>query len=1477
MREPRGALLRTCAVLAVASFGFGGPARSQELRLPEKGPIGPIPVFVELTGPPATDSWAAATRSGGLRDAASRARATAASTSQVDANMAEQARLAPRLAALGAREIYRVQRVLNGIAVMAAPGSLDALRKLPGVRSVRPIQLEVPTNSTSVPFLGIPQIWENSLGLSTAAKGEGIRIGIIDTGIDYMHASFGGTGVLADYQAGATNTTNWTVPGTAGQPGAFPTAKVVGGYDFAGNAYTGSNTPVPDAVPMDCNGHGSHVAGTAAGFGVNADGTPFTGPFDSTADFAGLRIGPGAAPQASLYALRVFGCTGSTSLTPKALEWATDPNGDGDLSDHLDVVNMSLGSPFGGVSDSSTLAAENAARAGIIVVASAGNSGDTYFITGAPGVASRTLSVAASADSGLPGAVLVVNSPAAIAGSLAAQNAAFTPAQPAPSGQTGDVVLWVDATAPVNDGCQAPTVPVTGKIVLVNRGLCNFINKAAAAEAAGAIGIIVANNVPGDPSLITMPGAGFTVTIPALFISTADGATLKAELASGVNVTFGAANAGDTIASFSARGPRMGSPLQLKPDVTAPGLNITSVQTGVTCLTGNCMTSDASGYVAGSLPLTISGTSMAAPHMAGIMALLRQVHPDWTVEQLKALAMNYATQKVSIGANGSGFEIGPGRVGAGRTQPPASATGKVIAFAAEDPSLVSVTFDGDVPAGAALTRSKRVRVQNNGTTAATYTLGIDTKVDAPGVDFLLPGGTALAVPAGQSVDVQVDMTADPALLDHVREGSVAALQSDPWLGAQPRHWLTEEAAYLNLSAGGQVALRVPLYASVRPQSTMAAASTIATGGAGTGSTTLALSGSGVCTGTLAGASCTGTFPNDVVSLASPFELQVVSPPDPVNAPPSADIQYAGVAYDATRGLIAFGVSTYGNWSTPTETSVNVYVDNNSDGTWDRIVFSANTGALASLLVASTSGTDVFASTVLDLDTYDVYSSSSSRYLNRARADIIDTNVYNSNVAFLSATPSQLGLTMTTSFRYKIVTCPGFAPLCAELNGFQYDEAAGPYTWDRAAQGLDFGGVTLAPDLDGATLPVTWNTTNLTARGSLGGLVLHHHNVDGSRAQVVTLEGSGVATGDLGVTLTASNTTPAEGEIVTFTIVASNAGTTPVANVRVMVVAPSTLEFLHSDGPFDPATGVWPVGPLGVGKSATLEVSVKVRDTGVSVVSASVSAPTPLDTNLTNNEAKILLGAHAEANLSVTATGTPSSVVVGRSLDYELTVANAGPNTATDVRVTHTLPSGSSFVSAIGSGWSCAHASGVVTCDRVTLDAGVTAPIQVQSKAPMAPAGSITSTATVSAWEADPVSSNNSTTVTTSLLTDGSFFSVTPCRLIDTRTTPLGTYAGPALSPGVERLIPVFGQCGVPTTAKAVALNVTVVAPEGLGFVSLYPGVGTPPGVSTINFGTDQTRANNAVMGLPSTGLLGAVASISRGTVQLIVDVSGYFE
>ncbi len=1019
---------------------------------------GRVQLLVELRQPAGAAAFAQAMKAAAPSSDKRRITSFAGDASRraVAAARAEQAAFAPQLQRLGARELYRVARVLNGIAIAIEPGRVKELLRLPGVARVLPIEAEYPTNSTSVPFIGTPEVWGNTTTppLPFAADGTGISIGVIDTGTDYMHSHFagpdldgGGPGGLGDYQAESTATTNFTTAGS------FPTAKVVGGTDFAGDNYTGSNSPVPDPNPMDCNGHGSHVSGTAAGFGVNADGSTYTGPWDNTANFPAMRIGPGTAPKASVYGLRVFGCFGSTGLTTFAIDWAMDPDNDDDVSDHLDVINMSLGSNFGGALSATAVASDNAAIAGVIVVTSAGNASDTFFISGSPGSASHAIATAASVDSGVSAVSVQVNSPPSVAGNYLGGAALFGPA---PSGQTGDGVIATDATTgnhPIyglscgpssTDGCCPFTnaAAMVGRICVVDRGTCTFKTKTANCQAANGIGIVVVDNAPGSPppGLADDPLILTPITIPTERVTLLDGTAIKNAIIAGppaVNMTMLGTNGGDTLASFSSRGPRriFGSPMRLKPDIAAPGSSITSVQTGHTCFTatsGGASCTGAphpSGFQAGNQTLTISGTSMASPHIAGILALLRQLHPDWSVDELKALAINYAVHDVTLFPGATPPRFGPSRVGGGRTDPAQSALGEVIAADADVAGVVSVVFDPEVVVSGSGMQTKTVRVTNKGATQQTYDLAFDNVVDSPGVVFSLPDGPTVTVDPGESEDVDILMTATPSAMDHTRDASLFTTQGvQANYGDQPRNFLTEEGSYLTFSQSSVLKLRVPVYMAQRPASTMSAPATITTGLAPTGSTTIPLSGADICTGTLAaGPTCTGTFPNDVESLVTPLELQVVSGLDPVNSTDYADIQYAGVGYDPTNNLLLFGVSAWGDWSTPNDVAFNFCVDLNEDGLFDKSVYNSN----PAIFVAGASFNDNFVRIVRDLPTTNNSILGTASFVNAVGPSVIDTALHLNNVMFLAVTPTQLGLTSgDTTFRWKIVSCPATNPNCA---------------------------------------------------------------------------------------------------------------------------------------------------------------------------------------------------------------------------------------------------------------------------------------------------------------------------------------------------------------------------------------------------------------------------------------------------------------
>ena len=327
---------------------------------------------VELGAAPVAAARGQARARGREMSSAERAQRRAELRGQQDA-------LRDDIAAVGGSVLAQWQDAYNGIKVRIPAAEVGRLASIPGVVGVHGLGQFRPDNAQSVPFIGAPSAWQD-----VGTTGAGIKVAIIDTGVDYTHANFGGSGDPDDF---ANN------DGTVIEPGTFPTAKVVGGFDFVGDDYNADSddpartVPHPDPDPLDCFGHGSHVGGTAAGFGVLADGTTYGGPYDATTHANDFQIGPGAAPEALIYAYRVFGCEGSSDVVIDAINQAVE--------DDVDVINMSLGSPFGGPDDPTAVASDNASAAGIVVVASAGNEGPSGYMVGSPGTAESAISVAA--------------------------------------------------------------------------------------------------------------------------------------------------------------------------------------------------------------------------------------------------------------------------------------------------------------------------------------------------------------------------------------------------------------------------------------------------------------------------------------------------------------------------------------------------------------------------------------------------------------------------------------------------------------------------------------------------------------------------------------------------------------------------------------------------------------------------------------------------------------------------------------------------------------------------------------------------------------------------------------------------------------------------------------------------------------------------------------------------------------------------
>ncbi len=1060
----------------LVSRSNGGASSRQARNLPRSGGAtlelarrgftinadGTVGAMVELADPSAVEIYLAARKtsapaSGSVAPAAVTVQATALARAQIAHLDQLQRDLVGTLtsSAIGAHVIYRVQRVYNGIAVQVDGGRLDVIRALPGVKGVHPLVPKSPTNFTSVPFIGAPQVWSGATG---AITGTGVTIGVIDTGIDYLHYDFGGSG--AYLSSGSYTRANWP-----------ETAKVVGGYDFAGDNYDasgvyGSTTPTPDPDPMDCWGtdaagneiipHGTHVAGTLAGYGENADGSTFTGPWTASTPISTLGIGPGVAPGAELYALRVFGCEGTTNLVTEAIDWALDPNNDGNFADHLDIINMSLGSSYGAPDDPDAVSANNAASLGVIVVAAAGNDNDGFFIVSTPGVAGGAIAVAACGDPGVIYTDLYVNSPSSIAGDYLAQSALFGPPFPS-SGITNDVIL-----ASPSDGCSALSnaSAMAGNIAMMNRNYpngCTFTTKVKNAQNAGAVAAIIADNVD-ESTLITMAGSDPTITIPSASILFGDGETIESQLPSpGVNATLTGLGMADALASFTSRGPRTGD-AALKPDIAAPGLQIFSADGG----TGNA------GFF-------LDGTSMATPHVSGTMALLRQLYPTWSVEELKALVMNTG-HDVTLYPNATPPLVGPGRIGAGRVDVATAAQAPAVAFNADDAGLVSVSF-GAIEVADTTTLTKNVTVENKSGASLTYAIGFTPFATIPGVTVSFPQGSTVTVPGGGSATVPVQLTADAAAMRHTMDPSIFTTSE-----GYPRFWQSEEDGYMTLTPSSGTVLRVPIYAALRPISAMTTLQS-AMGLTGTlGTATLDLTGSGLNTGT--------AYPTDILSLVSALEL-VEDNADPT----VSDARFVGVTTDyptevASGNTVAdstvfFGVALQDNWSSPVPVVFDIMIDSAGNGKYDYDLF----------LTDLDDGDDVYVASLCSLSS----GNCTLTPVNGVTPDVFDTAPLNSNVVVLPVTASELGLT------------PGKSRF-----NFYFNRESGTqvyHSFDPANAGLSFSGnfavagsgQPIFPDLPGQAIDVGYNQTNYTADGASGLLLLHHHNGAGNRAESVPVE------------------------------------------------------------------------------------------------------------------------------------------------------------------------------------------------------------------------------------------------------------------------------------------------------------------------------------------------------------------------------------
>jgi minor extracellular serine protease Vpr len=518
---------------------------------------------------------------------------------------------------------------LNAVAMQLNGTSLDTIAAAPMVQQVQYNALYHPDLSQSYKVINASGAWSSAGGRPNA--GAGIKIGDIDTGIDQNHPFFDPTGF--SYPAGfpkcdAADSTTHT-PDTKCK---FVSPKVIVAKVFFNKA------AVSGLDAKAVQDHGSHTAGIAAGV---------TG---KTAVVNGVSISDmsGIAPGAWLGNYNVFPGSVVNARSEDILDAV-----DAAIADGMDVLNLSLGGSPGksapgtaaGI-DVLSIGLDNAVDAGLVVAVAAGNSGPGAETVESPGRAPRVITAGASTNQHFIGEPFTY--PSGGSTTIGAAVGQF-PALPTTSYSLFDAG---------NTACTSVSSSASGQLTIINRGTCTFSTKVRNAIAAGAVGVVVVNNVAGDPTAMATDGLGGD-NLPAVMIGLKEGAALRssgATTASAV-VTFSefiTANK-DILAGFSSQGPTTPD-LLIKPDATAVGVNVLS---SITCV-GKTITCGSESSWA-----FFSGTSMATPHLAGSSAVLLQLHPDWSPDQVKSALANTADRVIKDAVTGT-RDVGPTAQGAGR-------------------------------------------------------------------------------------------------------------------------------------------------------------------------------------------------------------------------------------------------------------------------------------------------------------------------------------------------------------------------------------------------------------------------------------------------------------------------------------------------------------------------------------------------------------------------------------------------------------------------------------------------------------------------------------------------------------------------------------------------------------------------------------------------------------------------------------------
>lgn len=520
---------------------------------------------------------------------------------------------------------------LNAVAVQLNGTPLATIAAAPMVQSAEYNALYYPNLSESYKIINASGAWTAAGGRANA--GHGIKIGDIDTGIDNTHPFFDPTGFSYPTDGGpwpkcdAADSTSHHED----QDCNYVSPKVIVAKVFYNKAH---NQGLDAQAIQD---HGTHTAGIAAGV---------TGKTAVVNDVP-INDMSGIAPGAWLGNYNVFP-GGVLNARNEDILNAVDAA----VEDGMDVLNLSLGGSYHGNNDLLAIGLDNAVEAGVVVAVAAGNSGPGQGTLESPGRARKIITVGGSTNDHFVGQPFMY--PAGGPTTVGAAAGDFDPL-PAASFNLFDTQ---------SNGCASVPSGAAGNLAIIDRGSCTFSQKVANAKAAGAIAVLIINNVAGDPIAMART-AGFDDDIPAVMISKDNGAALRASGATtasavstfqnfvtpaNADIAYGSSSQGPTLVDFA-----------VKPDIASVAVNvlssITCVGTGLPCTTTGDGTDAAWAF--------FTGTSMATPHIAGSAAVLLQLHPDWSPAQIKSALVNRADLVVKDAVTGT-HDVGPTLQGGGR-------------------------------------------------------------------------------------------------------------------------------------------------------------------------------------------------------------------------------------------------------------------------------------------------------------------------------------------------------------------------------------------------------------------------------------------------------------------------------------------------------------------------------------------------------------------------------------------------------------------------------------------------------------------------------------------------------------------------------------------------------------------------------------------------------------------------------------------